>query len=228
MRFSLFSLLLEKNYKLCTPCKKVVQLKLYKEKELLLRSKLLQSRTSTERKKSNESQYKIIKSIINRTTFMISAILILLVAVELYEEVMKISNISITIRNCNKIISGLCQRIFSIVKAEAYNTFPELRNYSYYLFDVDNIDYDFKLYDTYIKSNLLFDNANNAAQKTLGAIGCILQIIGHLLYVDTIKYVIVSDLLWSLFVMTFIMQYILNTDPIVMTVVKVIYLFNHK
>ncbi|CAH2073306.1 unnamed protein product, partial [Iphiclides podalirius] len=61
-----YRLQLEKAYKLCSPCKKILQSKLHKEKETFLGSKLLQTRTPEKKQqKHQEKQSQIIKNLVN-------------------------------------------------------------------------------------------------------------------------------------------------------------------
>lgn len=202
---------LDKAYKLCSPCKKVLQMKLHKEKETLLGSKLLEMRTPEKNKNRTEKRNKLIKTTINTTSRLIAAILIVLVAIECYENASKHKNLSSTVNNVKIIFYSLIDRIISIVKMKTLLTFPSLANQ---LIELNNsIDIDiFTSFNSVL---------NDLTQKALGSFVCFIQIIGHFWNINKTKYSIFIDLLWSIFVVTSIGHVYLSTDPIIMSLIKV-------
>ncbi|XP_053625570.1 uncharacterized protein LOC128683700 [Plodia interpunctella] len=204
---------LEKAYKLCSPCKRVLQLKLHKEKETLLATKQLEKRSSDKNGKHKEKQNSILKSFINNTSTFIATILIIIVATELYKNVQSHKNIPSSIANIKQITKGLFERIVSIVKMKALMTFPQLENY---LIDVN------VLFDKMPEMNLSSKDLNSftlLTQQALGGIVCFVQIIGHVWNVYKLKYSIAIDLLWSVFVIS-AMAHHAAIDPLLLSLMK--------
>nr|AON96560.1 hypothetical protein [Bicyclus anynana] len=199
---------LEKAYKLCSPCKKVLQKKLHKEKESLLCSKLLETRASGKSDQRSQKQHKLIKKIINNTSRLIAIILVVLVAIECHENALKHQTLSNTIYNVKEIIWTLVQRIFSIIKMKTLLTFPSLA------------DQNFDLYIIDIEIFTSFIGLSDLMQIALGGVVCFLQIIGHFWNINKAQYSIVIDLLWSVFILTAIVQEYLTTDPLIMSLIK--------
>ncbi|CAB3221448.1 unnamed protein product [Arctia plantaginis] len=105
-----YRLQLEKAYKLCSPCKKVLQVKLYKEKETLLGSKLLATRTPEKKNQKHEKQNRMLKMFINSTSLLIALILFILVSFELYTNLtLRYQNLLSTITNIKEIALGLLE-----------------------------------------------------------------------------------------------------------------------
>ncbi|KAG6449451.1 hypothetical protein O3G_MSEX006081 [Manduca sexta] len=212
-----YRLQLEKAYKLCSPCKKVVQIKLHKEKETLLGSKLLEKRTPEKKNHKKDKQTQILKSFINSTSMLIAFILFILVSFEFYKNITKYENLHSTITNIKEILTGLLERICSIVKMKTLQTFPILETY-----DIDNI--------THLHSNLpnmfnfehkQFDSINTMIQKALGGFVCLIQIVGNVWNVNSLKYTVAFDLLWSVFVIMSIADKTVAVDPLIISCFKV-------
>ncbi|XP_022121976.2 uncharacterized protein LOC110997909 isoform X1 [Pieris rapae] len=184
---------LEKAYKLCSPCKQVIQMKLHKEKESMLGSKLLQNRTPKKSKTRKEKRNDLLHHIINNVSKAVAGILIVLVTVEFYENIKVHDNIYSTINNVKVIIYNLIERVLSIVKMKTLMTFPQLEHYFY--------DFDNTLYVDFIT---LIAGHNRVIQKALSGFVCAMQIIGHFWNINKLKYSIGIDLLWTVFVATFL------------------------
>ncbi|XP_047512173.1 uncharacterized protein LOC125054368 isoform X2 [Pieris napi] len=184
---------LEKAYKLCNPCKKVIQMKLHKEKESMLGSKLLQNRTPLKSKTRKEKQNELLHHIINNISKAVAGILIVLVTVEFYENIKVHDSVYSTINNVKAIIHNLIERVLSIVKMKTLMTFPQLEHYFY--------DFDNTLYVDFIT---IIAGHNKVIQKALGGFVCTMQIIGHFWNINKLKYSIGIDLLWTVFVATFL------------------------
>lgn len=196
---------------MCSPCKKVVQTKLHKEKEKLLESKLLETRTPE--KKDNlqkEKQSEIFSSIISSISIFVAGILIVLLAIECYENAKKRKNLFRTIENIKAIFNSLSHRIISIVQMKMLMTFPWLNDLEINkTIDLDRIIY-FKSDHNYI------------AQLALGCFVCVLRIFGHIS--DTKKgYSILIDLLWTIFVAITILHKYVIVDKLVISLIKVIF-----
>ncbi|XP_047528036.1 transmembrane protein 201 [Vanessa atalanta] len=201
---------LEKAYKLCSSCKKVLQMKLHKEKETLLGTKLLEKRMVEKSDIKRSKQNELIKNIINTTSRLIAGILVVLVAIECYENASKHRNLSNTVYNIKVIFYSFIERIISIVKMKTLLTFPSLEKQ---FTDINNaIDIDIF---TSFNSGL-----NDLTQKSLGSFVCFIQIIGHFWNINQTKYSIIIDLLWSIFVVTSIGHVYITTDPIIMSLIK--------
>ncbi|XP_045445878.1 uncharacterized protein LOC123653951 [Melitaea cinxia] len=201
---------LDKAYKLCSPCKKVLQMKLHKEKETLLGSKLLEMRTPEKNKSRTEKRNQLIKTTINTTSRLIAAILIVLVAIECHENASKHKNLASTVNNVKIIFYSLIDRIISIVKMKTLLTFPSLENQFIKL----NNSIDIDIFTSF--NSVL----NDLTQKALGSFVCFIQIIGHFWNINKTEYSIFIDLLWSIFVVTSIGHVYLSTDPIIMSLIK--------
>ncbi|XP_013194680.2 uncharacterized protein LOC106138168 [Amyelois transitella] len=204
---------LEKAYKLCSPCKRVLQMKLHKEKETLLATKLLEKRSSEKSGQHKEIQNKILKSFINKTSTLIATVLILLITIELYKNIENHKKLPKSVTNVKQIVTGLFERIVSIVKMKMLMTFPVLENY---LVDVN------VLFDKLPKMNLTSEDISSfmlLTQKALGGFVCFIQIIGHVWNVNKQKYTIAIDLLWSVFVIS-AMSHGVTIDPVIISVIK--------
>ncbi|KAM3961263.1 uncharacterized protein ACR2FA_004602 [Aphomia sociella] len=214
---------LEKAYKLCSPCKRVLQMKLYKEKETLLATKLLETRSLDKRHQHKEKQNGILKSFINKTSMLIAGILLLIIALELYTNIIKDKKLLSSIRNIKQIVYGLLERIISIVKMKTLMTFPSLGNYH---IELDNVlFYEDRLPKliNYISNDV--DNFIMLTQKTLGGFVCLIQIIGHVWNVNKQMYTILTDLLWSVFVLTAVAHQSTAVDPVIMSMIKLFSIF---
>lgn len=207
---------LEKAYKLCTPCKKVLQTKLHKEKETFLGSKLLQTRTPEKKQqRQQEKQSQILRNLVNGSSTLIAGILILLVAFEYWHSIKKYKNLLNTMHNIQDIIFSLFDRIFTIIKMKTFMTFPNLEIIFY---DMNNVD-DIEMFKNLKTGHL--NHVNDLTQKALGGFVCFIQIVGHVWNINKLNYSIVIDLLWSVFAVISIAHKSVPLDPILMTSVKV-------
>lgn len=207
-----YRLQLEKAYKLCSPCKRVVQMKLNKEKETLLGSKLLEQRTP-EKKQNKINENQLFKNFINKSSTFIATILFILVCTEFYKIISEIDNLSSTIKNIRLIMTGLLERLFTIMKMKTIQTFPFLENYEittsmYSYMPLPNV---FKYKD--------IDFWNITTQKALGGLVCSIQIVGNMWNVNTMKYTIILDGLWLVFVFMSTADHVL-LDPLYICGVK--------
>ncbi|CAK1581528.1 unnamed protein product [Parnassius mnemosyne] len=210
-----YRLQLEKAYKLCSPCKKVLQTKLHKEKETFLGSKLLETRTPEKKQqKQLEKQSQILRNLINGSSTLIAGILFVLVAFEFLSNIEKHKNLLNTVYNIRNILLGLFERIITIVKMKTFMTFPSLESNFYDMHNIENMDM-FKNFNTgYLNS------VNDLTQKALGGFVCFIQIVGHVWNINKLNYSIVVDLLWSVFAATSIAHNSVTLEPILMTSVK--------
>ncbi|XP_045785639.1 transmembrane protein 201 [Maniola jurtina] len=199
---------LEKAYKLCSPCEKFLQKKLHKEKVSLLGSKLLETRTSDKNHEKIQKQSKLVKNVINSTSRLIAIILLVLVVIECHGNASKHKNLSNTIHNVKDIIESLVERIFSIVKMKTLLTFPSLEDQH---IDIYNID---------IEIFTSFIGLDDLMQKALGGVACIIQIIGHIWNINKAQYCTLTDLFWSVFILTAIAQGYVTADPLIMSLIK--------
>ncbi|XP_034840181.1 uncharacterized protein [Maniola hyperantus] len=200
--------LLEKAYSLCSPCKKVLQKKLHKEKEMLLVSKLLEKRALNRSDQKIQKQNELIKNIINSTSRLLAIIVLVLVIVEFHRNALKHKNLSNTIYNVEEIIWSLVERVFSIVKMKTFLTFPSLE---YQHIDMNYID---------IEIFTCFIGLDHLMQKALGSVVCFIQIIGHIWNINKAQYCILIELFWSVFVLTAIAQDYVTADPLIMSLIK--------
>ncbi|XP_072943533.1 uncharacterized protein [Epargyreus clarus] len=205
-----YRLQLEKAYKLCSPCKKVLQMKLHKEKETLLGSKLLETRTP-ERKnqKEKENQDNRLRNFVNSTSASIAGALVILVALECYSNAMKHKNLSSTIYNIKEIVYSLLERIINIVKMKTLLTFPTLENYN----DIKNT-MNLDMLESFNTG------LNDMAQKALAGCVCLIQIIGIIQNTNKLKYTISIDLLWFVFVVASLMHRDVPVEPLFMSLIK--------
>lgn len=218
MYYFCFRTQLEKAYKLCSPCKKVLQVKLHKEKETLLGRKLLETRTPEKKNRKQDIQSKKLQSFINRTSKYVAGLLFILILLECYKNIMKEKNLPAFILNANEIISSLLERVYSIIKLKALMTFPSLENY---ISDVNNLLY-FKVLPKELNlRNVYTDHVNMLMQKGFGGFICLIQIIGLIWNVNKLKYTIFIDLLMSIFMIISIANKAMAMDPIIMSLVKV-------
>ncbi|XP_028163317.1 uncharacterized protein LOC114354917 [Ostrinia furnacalis] len=206
---------LEKAYRLCSPCKRVLQMKLHKEKETLLGYKFLEARTPDKKGQKMEKRSQILKSIINNTSMLTAGILIMIVSVECYKNVLKNNSLSSTMNNVKDIVVGLLERIIAILKMKAIMTFPSLENY---LCNINSISLTEVMPKIFIGKDL--ESIFTMTQKMLGGFVCLIQIIGHVWNINNLKYTIIIDLLWSVFVISTIAQPPVDIDPVVMSVIK--------
>ncbi|KAL4719671.1 hypothetical protein ACJJTC_007608 [Scirpophaga incertulas] len=194
---------LEKAYRLCSPCKKVLTMKLNKEKETLLGTKLLEKRTPDKIKQKIERENQRLKTIINSTSKIIAWLLVFLVSIEFYKNMTRYKHLSVTLNNLNDILFEIAGRIVSIIKMKILLTFPTLEEYI--LYDWNKLIVMEKMW-TVINIHE-FDKHLSTTQKTLGGFVCLIQIIGHIWNVNKLKHTIIIDILWSVFVTTFIVKY---------------------
>ncbi|CAH0604939.1 unnamed protein product [Chrysodeixis includens] len=212
-----YRLQLEKAYKLCNPCRKVLQMKLHKEKESLLGSKLLETRTADKRNQKKYKQNELLTKLINNTSMLTAVILFILVSFELYTNLsLRYKNLLSTITNIKEIIIGLLQRIYSIIEMKTNMTFPTLENYFY---DIDIVNLMPKSFNF---RQLPIDHVNLMTQKVLGCFLCILQIIGHIWNTHSLKQSIVIDLQWLVFVIATLGQNYLAVEPMYLSLIKIL------
>lgn len=188
-------------------------MKLNKEKETLLGSKLLEQRTP-EKKQNKINENQLFKNFINKSSTFIATILFILVCTEFYKIISEIDNLSSTIKNIRLIMTGLLERLFTIMKMKTIQTFPFLENYEittsmYSYMPLPNV---FKYKD--------IDFWNITTQKALGGLVCSIQIVGNMWNVNTMKYTIILDGLWLVFVFMSTADHVL-LDPLYICGVKV-------
>lgn len=212
-----FRMQLEKAYKLCNSCKRTIQLKLHKEKETLLGHKLLESRVQGQSLHKNKTENQKLKIFINKTAMIIARFLLVILALECYRNIMENKNLFSTIINLKEIFTGLIERITSIVKTKTLITFPFLEHY---LSDMK------VLYSDVLPKDLEIDykhlhKVTFLIQKALGGLACLIQIIGHVWNVNSLKSSIAIDLLWTVFLIGTMSQQYVGIDPAILSLVKV-------
>ncbi|KAL0894221.1 hypothetical protein ABMA27_014234 [Loxostege sticticalis] len=206
---------LEKAYKLCSPCKRVLQMKLHKEKETLLGAKLLESRTPDKSSKKTVKRSQMLKSIINNTSMLIAGVLVLIVSVECYKNVLKSNCLSSTIINSKDTVLELLERIIVILKMKVMLTFPTLENY---LRNINSIPLTEMMPEIFIGKEI--ETVFTMTQKMLGGFVCLIQIVGHVWNINKLKYTIIIDLLWSVFVIATIAHAPADIDPLLISLIK--------
>lgn len=177
----------------------MLQTKLHKEKETLLGRKLLESRSPEKKSNKQEKQNRRLKKVINNVSLFIAVILVGLVSIELYKNVKKNVNLHNTLLNIIEIITGLLERVYTIVTMKISLTFPEIEN----IYKINNIFYINKVPHAFKHIGHMFnrfEHKNIVAQKMLGGFVCLIQIIGNIYNVNSMRYTIVLDMLWSVFV----------------------------
>ncbi|XP_075969931.1 uncharacterized protein LOC142972579 isoform X2 [Anticarsia gemmatalis] len=212
-----YRLQLEKAYKLCSPCKKVLQTKLHKEKESLLGSKLIEKRTPDKRNVKRERRNEFLKKFINNTSMLIAVILFILVSFELYTNLtLRYKNLLSTITNIKQITLGLLERVYSIIEMKTTMTFPALENYFYDIFDMKMMPKSFNF------RQVKFDQVNLTTQKALGSFVCILQTIGLIWNVNSLKNTLILDLQWLVFVAASLGHQYVALEPLYLSLAKMI------
>ncbi|KAL0842400.1 hypothetical protein ABMA28_014512 [Loxostege sticticalis] len=206
---------LEKAYKLCSPCKRVLQMKLHKEKETLLGAKLLESRTPDKSRKKTVKRSQMLKSIINNTSMLIAGVLVLIVSIECYKNVLKSNCLSSTIINSKDTVLELLERIIAILKMKVILTFPTLENY---LRNINSIPLTEMMPEIFIGKEI--ETVFTMTQKMLGGFVCLIQIVGHVWNINKLKYTIIIDLLWSVFVIATIAHAPADIDPLFISLIK--------
>lgn len=199
-------------------------MKLYKEKESLLGSKLLHSRTPEKKCHIKSKENEVLTNTISKITLTIVAVLIALVSIECCRKLISEYNLTKTLVNYKEIVYGLIERLVSIVKVKSSVTFPSLSNLhhvtSYLNIDIiPNYFYDY----FNLKS---FDQMNEMLQEIFGGICCLIQILGHVLNVNRQKYAFINDILLTAFMTVCMAQYSVPTSPIVLCFVKVCFFFH--
>lgn len=216
-----FRIQLEKAYKLCSPCKRVLQTKLHKEKEYLLGSKLMESRTP-EKKYHNkkETQNEAIKNILNRLSIFSAAILFLLASVECCKIIMTDDKLPRIVTETKDITKQLVDRMYSIVKMKTLMTFPLLETYFDDMTRIMNLEIDLKpkILTDY---PLNYDQILEVIQEALGGFACLLQILGHIFTVYKLKRAFAIDLLLTVFVITCLSRHSVDVTPILPSLIKV-------
>nr|XP_034839653.1 transmembrane protein 201-like [Maniola hyperantus] len=172
---------LEKAYKLCSPCERILQKKLYKEKVFFLDSKILETRASDKNDRKIQKQNETIKNLIN--TVLIAIMLAVLVVVECQGNTLThLKNLSNTIYIILKqIIWNPVERIFQIVKMTPLFIFPSLE-------DIDIYNIDTGIFTSFI-------GFNNLMQKALGGVAYFIQITKNIW--NIIKAQCAIDFLWT-------------------------------
>lgn len=215
-----YKMQLEKAYKLCSPCRKVLQKKLHKEKEVLLGSKVKETRSLDKKKQKNEQKSSLLKNFINRTSILIAVVLVVLVSIESYNNTNELPS---TLMNLKNILTGLLDRLMTIFKMKLFLTFPTLENYS---FDFTNTEIHKMLK---LKLNVInigsLDHFNEMTQKALGGLVCLVQILGHVCNANKLKDTVLIDILWSVFVVMSVADKYVTMEPIYNSLVKLTSLF---
>lgn len=210
-----YRLQLEKAYKLCSPCKKVLQMKLHKEKESLLGSKLLETRTPEKRTVKHDNQF--LKKFSNNTSMLIAVILFILVSFEFYINLtLRYKNLHSTIINIKEIALGLLERIYSIIEMKTTMTFPWLQRYLYDIYNMKLMPKSFNFSDLYV------DQFNLTIQKALGSFVCFLQTIGLVWNVNKLKDTIIIDIQWLVFVVATLGNHYVAFEPIYLNLAKML------
>ncbi|CAH0406297.1 unnamed protein product [Chilo suppressalis] len=206
---------LEKAYKLCSPCRKVLQMKLHREKETLLGKKLLENRTPDKKQRKQEKKSQVLKAIINNTSMFIAGVLVLFVSMECYVVIMNHKNVPCYISNVKQIALGIIDRIVSIIKMKMILTFPSIEKYLHYFNELHLMGKVSELHSLADAEGYF-----TLTQKALGGFVCLIQIIGHIWNINKLKYTIVIDLLWSVFVITSILHHPQSLDPLYVSLIK--------
>lgn len=184
-------------------------MKLHKEKETLLGSKLLEMRTPEKKLQKSAKRNEFCKNVINNASTLIAGVLIVLVTVECYENALKHKSLSYTLIYIKDMLNNILQRIISIVRMKTFLTFPSLEKH----FMV--VDYNTDIF-TNFNSGL-----NDLTQKALGGFVCFIQIVGHFWNINISHHSVAIDLLWSVFVITSIVYGNVDADPLIMSLLKV-------
>ncbi|CAK1545126.1 unnamed protein product [Leptosia nina] len=200
---------LEKAYKLCSPCKRVLQYKLHKEKECMLGSKLLQTRSPQKHKTKKEKQNKFLQKTINNVSKIVAGILIVLVTYEIFEHVDIHENVHNTISYTKHSVFHLIERIMTIIKMKTLMTFPFLESFVFDINKTLNINY-----------TTVIPEYNDVTQKALGGFVCSLQIIGHIRNINNLNNSLAIDLLWTVFVATSLYNQFLTGYELLISLVK--------
>lgn len=208
---------LEKAYKLCNPCKRVLQVKLHKEKETLLSTKLLDNRSPDKKQQKEKKQTKAFRDLINNTSMLIAAVLLIQISYEFYSKLMEYENLPKTVHNVIEIVKGLLDRLALIIRMKIFTTFPSVETYYNEINSEEYIDmlpksFNFRLHT--------FDYVNMTTQELLGVIACLLQIMANIWNVNTLRYTIVIDLLWTVLVLSITGRMVV-WNPLITTIIKV-------
>ncbi|XP_021180893.3 uncharacterized protein LOC110369702 [Helicoverpa armigera] len=215
-----YKMQLEKAYKLCSPCRRVLQMKLHKEKETLLGSKLLETRTSERINQKQLKENKLLRKLINNTSMLIAVILFILVSFELYTNLtLRYKNLLSTITNIKEIVLGLLERIYSIIEMKTTMTFPALENYIYDINIVNMMPKSFNF------RHIQIDQLNMTTQETLGSFVCFLQIIGLIWNANSLKNTIIIDFQWLMFAIATIGHRYVAVEPIYLSLIKTLCTF---
>lgn len=191
-------------------------MKLHKEKETLLGAKLLEARTPDKKTQKTQKRNQKLKAFINTTSTLIAGVLMVLVTVEGYKNVLKHKHFSSSVTNMKDIIFGLIERITAIVKMKTILTFPSLEHY---LYSINSVSLTEMLPKIFIGNDI--ENIITLTQEILGGFVCLIQIVGHIGSINDMKYTIIIDLLWSVFVITSIVHRPTDIDPVFISIVKV-------
>lgn len=194
-----------------------MQIKLHKEKALLLGTKLLELRTPDKKATKLEMQTSTLKTLINNASMLINFMLFFLVTYEFYTDLIKNKNLSKTLTNVTEIMNSLLDRVYSIMKMYIFLTFPSIKSY---VSDIHIYTIDIMPKANYsVDLNKLADT-NLMIQKALGGIVCLIQIVANIWNVNSLKNTIVLDLLWSIFVIS-IGEYIVVLNSVISIFIKV-------
>lgn len=194
---------------MCSPCKRVLQYKLNKEKESFLGSKLLETRTpekKLEKKQQNDNQ--ILNNLINGSSELLAVILFVLVVIDVVNSIKKHKSLLTTMHYVKNIILTLFERIFNIIKMKTFITFPYLESSLSDMEQVESID---MLQYFPIEQLYYF---NDMTQKILSCFVCFIQIVGLILKTSKLNYSIMIDLLWLMFTITSISHKTMKLDPV--------------
>ncbi|KOB79252.1 Uncharacterized protein OBRU01_00120 [Operophtera brumata] len=192
------------------------EIETYREKSILLGTKLLESRTPEKKTTKNDTQATALQALINNTSMLITIILFLLISYEFYTDLMKNKNLSKTITNVEEIIKALVDRVYSIIKMYMFLTFPSMESYipDVHINTIDMLPKTFNF-----RHNLKLDDVNLTTQKALGGFVCLIQIVANIWNVNSVKHTIIIDLLWSIFVIS-IGEYIAVLNPVITRFIK--------
>ncbi|KAI5641703.1 hypothetical protein NE865_06007 [Phthorimaea operculella] len=209
---------LEKAYRLCSPCKKVLQMKLHKEKEVLLGTKVLEARTPDKKAQKQDLKNQKISNFIHSMSIYIAGAISILVAVECYSNITKNRELLNSLNSTKDILYGILERIFSIIKIKMLMTFPILETY---LIDVNFIHIDkwpkhLDLVNSYDKVK----NYNILTQEALLGLVVLIQAFGYVWSKYKVKSAFATDFLWATFGITCIVHHLMGMYPTIMSLGK--------
>ncbi|KAJ2952986.1 hypothetical protein O0L34_g7361 [Tuta absoluta] len=210
---------LEKAYRLCSPCKKVLQMKLHKEKEVLLGTKLLETRTPDKNAQKQDLKNQKMSNFIHSMSIYLAGSILILVSVECYSNVLKNKELLSSLNSTKDILYGLLERIISIIKIKMLMTFPILE---VYLIDINLIQLEDK-WPKHLDLVNLYDrvrNYNILTQEALLGLAVLTQAFGYIWSKYRVKSAFATDLLWATFGITCIIQHSMEIYPTTMSLCK--------